>query len=145
MAEDPVPPAPALVPKLPTTLPFEDEAAHGRRQGCLKWGLVGCAGASVLLIVGMLFVMSKGRPMMDSLLRNQMEEVAAAAAPEASPAEKEAFRRAIDPFVEKAKNGKISFDEMTRIQKQRTAILADGHVSAEELRDFTAALKSIAP
>jgi hypothetical protein len=106
---------------------------------------MGCAAASILLTVGMFFLLSKGQPMMESLLRRQMGEVLAAAGTEVSAEDKDAFRRAVDPFIEKAKAGKISFDDMSRFQKLRIAALADNRVTAEEIRELTATLKRLAP
>ena len=82
---------------------------------------------------------------MESLLRAQMEEVLVAAGSDVSPEDKEAFRRVVDPFVEKAKGGKISFDDMTGLQKQRITALADKRVTTEEIRELTATLKRLAP
>jgi hypothetical protein len=111
MTESTPPPVPApQIPKLPTTLPFEDEAARTRRAGCLKWGLVGCAGASVLVIVGLLFVLSNAKKFMGLAFEKIGDEVVATAVPEVTPAEKERFRAALTAFAERAKAQKVSAD-----------------------------------
>jgi hypothetical protein len=138
MAEEPVPPAPApLIPKLPTTLPFEDEAARGRRQGCLKWGLVGCAGASVLLIVGMLFVLSNAKKLMGLAFEKIGDQVVAAAAPEVSPAEKERFRASLAAFAERAKGGTVQPATVQTWQSRVTSALSDGRITPDEIRSLT--------
>jgi hypothetical protein len=143
MAEEPVPPAPApLIPKLPTTLPFEDEAARGRRQGCLKWGLVGCAGASVLVIVGMLFVLSNAKKLMGLAFEKIGDQVVAAAAPEVSPAEKERFRASLTAFAERAKNGTVQPATVQTWQSRVSAALSDGRITPDEIRSLTAWLET---
>jgi hypothetical protein len=143
MAEEPVPPAPApQIPKLPTTLPFEDAAGRARRDGCMKWGLVGCAGASVLLIVGMLFVLSNAKKLMGLAFEKIGDQVVAAAAPEVTPAEKERFRKSLTAFAERAKAGKAQPAVVQAWQSQVTGALADGRITADEMRSLTAWLET---
>jgi hypothetical protein len=143
MAETPRPPGPApQIPKLPTTLPFEDEAARVRRQGCLKWGLVGCAGASVLVIVGLLFVLSNAKKFMGVLFEKVGDQVVAAAAPEVTPAEKERFRTALAAFAERAKAQKVSPSTVQAWQTRVTGALSDGRVTGDEIRSLTAWLET---
>ncbi|HQQ77849.1 MAG TPA: hypothetical protein PLB01_10870 [Thermoanaerobaculia bacterium] len=143
MAEEPVPPAPApLIPKLPTTLPFEDEAGRARRDGCLKWGLVGCAGASVVLIVGMLFVLSNAKKLMGLAFEKIGDQVVAAAGPEVTPAEKERFRTALTAFAERAKAGTAKPAAVQTWQSQVTGALADGRVTGDEMRSLTVWLET---
>ncbi len=138
MAEDPVPPAPApQIPKLPTTLPFEDEPARARRQGCLKWGLVGCAGASVLVIVGMLFVLSNAKKLMGLAFEKMGDQVVAACTPDVTPAEKERFRASLAAFAERAKSGKLQPAVVQAWQTQVTGAIADGRVTGDEIRSLT--------
>jgi hypothetical protein len=138
MSETSRPAVPAAqVPKLPTTLPFEDEAARGRRQGCLKWGLVGCAGASVLAIVGLLFVLSNAKRLMGLAFEKIGDQVVAAAAPEVTPAETERFRTSLAAFAERAKAGKVPPAIVQVWQTQVTGALADGRVTGDELRSLT--------
>ncbi|MGA7990161.1 MAG: hypothetical protein WCC53_01895 [Thermoanaerobaculia bacterium] len=138
MAEEPVPPVPApQIPKLPTTLPFEDEAARGRRQGCLKWGLVGCAGASVLVIVGLLFILSNAKKLMGLAFEKIGDQVVAAAAPEVTPADKERFRTSLTAFAERAKSGKVQPAVVQAWQTRVSSALADGRVTGDEIRSLT--------
>ena len=134
-------PAPVLPPQLPVTLPFEDAAQRARRQGCLKWGLVGYAGASVAVIVGLLFLMSNAKKLMDFAFDQMGDQIVAAAAPDVTPAEKEDFRAAMRAFSEKARNRTVTAQQVTAFQGQVRAAVADNRVTAEELRSLTAFLK----
>jgi len=142
MSETPVPaPAPVLPPRLPVTLPFEDAAQGARRQGCLKWGLVGCAGASVAVIIGLLFLMSNAKKLMDFAFNQMGDQIVAASAPDVTPAEKEEFRAAMKAFAEKAKNRTVTAQQVTAFQGRVSAAVADNRVTAEELRSLTTFLK----
>ncbi len=136
----PAPPAPGL-PQLPVTLPFEDAAQSARRQGCLKWGLVGCAGASVAVIIGLLFLMSNAKKLMDFAFEQMGDQIVAACVPEVTPAEKDEFRAAMKAFSEKVKNRGATPGQVTSFQSRTRAALADNRVTAEELRALTAFLK----
>jgi hypothetical protein len=137
MSSHPVPPPAPPVPKLPTTLPFEDEAGRARRAGCLKWGLVGCAGASVLVIVGLLFILSNAKKLMGLAFEKIGDQVVAAAAPEVTPAEKERFRTSLATFAERAKAGAVPPGVVQAWQGQVTRALADGRVTGDEIRSLT--------
>ena len=139
MAETP-PPAPVL-PQLPVTLPFEDAAQSARRQGCLKWGLVGCTGASVAVIVGLLFLMSNAKKLMDFAFDQMGDQIVAACAPDVAPAEKEDFRTAMRAFSEKTKSRTVTAQQVTAFQGRVRAAVADNRVTADELRALTAFLK----
>lgn len=143
MAEEPVPPAPEReVPKLPVTLPFEDEAARARRTGCLKWGLVGCAGASVLVIVGLLFLLSNAKKLMGLAFEKIGDQVVVAAAPEVTPAEKTRFRAGLTAFAERAKANKVAPSAVQAWQGQVNGALADGRVTPDEIHGLTAWLET---
>jgi hypothetical protein len=143
MTESTPPPVPApQIPKLPTTLPFEDDAARTRRAGCLKWGLVGCAGASVLVIVGLLFTLSNAKKLMGLVFEKIGDEVVAAAAPEVTPAEKGRFRAALAAFAERAKAQKVSPTAVQAWQSQVKDALADGRVTVDEIHGLTAWLET---
>jgi hypothetical protein len=137
----PAPPAPGLPPQLPVTLPFEDAAGRERRQGCLRWGLVGCAGASVAVIIGLLFLMSNAKKLMDFAFEQMGDQVVAACAPDVTPAEKEEFRAAMKAFSEKVKSRGATPGQVTSFQSRVRSALADNLVTAEELRALTAFLK----
>lgn len=142
MAETPQPPAPSpQVPALPTTLPFEDAAARGRRDGCLKWGLVGCAGASVLVIVGLLFVLSNAKKLMGLAFDKMGDQVIAATTPDVSPAEKEQFRAALAKFAEAAKSGTVKPADVQAWQSTVMGALGKGRVTPQDLRGLTAWLE----
>lgn len=116
--------------------PSRGERAPASR-GCLKWGLVGCAGLSVLLIAGLVFFATKAKSFLDSTLRDKGREVLAKTAPEVTDEEKEAFRKAYDTFVERAKAGRVGFSRMTSYTSKADRALADGKITPEEIRDLT--------
>ena len=137
----PAPPAPGLPPQLPVTLPFEDAAVRARRQGCLKWGLVGCAGASVAVIIGLLFLMNNAKKLMDFAFDQMGDQIVAACAPDVTPAAREEFRAAMRSFAAKVKDRKVTAQQVTAFQGRVKAAVADNRVTAEELRSLTAYLK----
>lgn len=129
--------APPPVP--PSALPFPAPPEPGAgKKGCLKWGLVGCAGLSVLLVVSLIVVGTKGASWLFSKVE---EQVIASCTPDVTVEEKEAFRRAYRPFVERAKSGKLSQETLSAFRKKTTSALADGRVTAEEIRDLTKSLQ----
>ncbi len=143
MSETPPPASePVLPPRLPMTLPFEDEAARTRRQGCLKWGLVGCAGASVAVIVGLLFLMSNAKKLMDFAFDQMGDQIVAACAPDVTPAEREDFRAALKAFSAKAKDRTVTAPQVSAFQGRVRAAVADNRVTSDELRALTAFLRN---
>jgi hypothetical protein len=144
MAETPPPasPGPGATPQAPVLLPpLEDAAIRARRQGCLKWGLVGCAGASVAVIIGLLFLMSNAKKLMDYAFDQMGDQIVAACAPDVTPAEKDEFRAAMKSFAAKAKDRKVTAQQVATFQGRVKAAVADNRVTAEELRALTAYLK----
>jgi hypothetical protein len=139
-----LPPAPAPVqpPQLPVTLPFEDAAESARRQGCLKWGLVGCAGASVAVIVGLLFLMNNVKQIMGFAFDKLGDQVVTACGPDVSSARREDFRAALKSFVEKTKAGTVTAPQIAAFQKKVTAAVADNRVTSEELQALTTFLRN---
>ncbi len=138
----PAVPSPAgMPPQGPITLPLEDAATRARRQGCLKWGLVGCAGASVAVIIGLLFLMSNAKKLMDFAFDQMGDQIVAASTPDVTPAEKAEFRAAMKSFAAKAKDRKVSAQQVSTFQGRVKAAIADNRVTPEELRALTAFLK----
>jgi hypothetical protein len=135
----PVPGAPLPAPV--TLPPLEDAAANARRQGCLKWGLVGCAGASVAVIIGLLFLMNNAKKLMDFAFDQMGDQIVVACTPEVTPAEKEEFRAAMKSFAAKAKDRKVTAQQVAAFQGRVKAAIADNRVTREELRALTAFLK----
>lgn len=121
--------------------PLEDAALRARRQGCLKWGLVGCAGASVAVIIGLLFLMNNAKKLMDFAFDQMSDQLVAACGPDVTPAEKEEFRAAMRSFAAKAKDRKVTPQQVAAFQGRVKAAVADNRVTAEELRALTAFLK----
>ncbi len=135
-------PAPGMPPQAPVTLSLDDAAIRGRRQGCLKWGLVGCAGASIAVIIGLFFLMSNAKKLMDFAFDQMSDQIVTACGPDVPPAEKETFRAAMKSFVAKAKDRKVTAQQVTAFQGRVKAAMADNRVTAEELRALTAFLKA---
>ena len=130
-----------MPPQAPVTLPLEDAAARARRQGCLKWGLVGCAGASVAVIIGLLFLMSNAKKWTGMLFEQMGDQVVAACGPGVTPADKEEFRAALKAFSEKVKSGIVTTGQVKSFRSRVSSAVADNRVTAEELRALTAFLK----
>ena len=134
-----VPPAPAVSPP-----PSRTADPGAPKSGCLKWGLIGCAGASVALIVGLLFLLNNAKGMMDWAMTKMSDQVLDAAGPDVMPADREAFTAAFQVFRDKGKAGKLTPSQIQDFQKKTVAAVSDGKVTAEELRDLTAALRDLA-
>ena len=133
-------PPPPISPGGPAATREEKDARPG---GVLKWGLVGCAGLSVLLIVGMVLFLRKAPQLMESLLGATESKVLSAIAAEVPAAEREAFRKEYAVFVETAKTGKAKPDDIQGLQKKIVASLEDRTVSGEELKGLTEHLRSM--
>lgn len=134
LVSGPISPGPALPP-------IGDAAATARRQGCLRWGLVGCAGASVAVIIGLLFLMNNAKKLMSFAFDQMGEQVVAACGPDVLPQDKEEFRAALKAFSERAKNRGATPDQVLAFQGKVRSAMADNRVTAEELRALTGLLK----
>ena len=133
-------PPPPIFPGGPAAMREEKDARPG---GVLKWGLVGCAGLSVLLIVGMVLFLRTAPQLMESLLGATESKVLSAIAAEVPAAEREAFRKEYAVFVETAKTGKAKPDDIQGLQKKIVAALEDRTVTGEELKGLTEHLRSM--
>ena len=133
-------PPPPISPGGPATTREEKDARPG---GVLKWGLVGCAGLSVLLIVGMVLFLRKAPQLMESLLGATESQVVGAIAADVPAADREAFRTEYAAFVEAAKAGKAKPDEIQGLQKKIVASLEDRSVTGAELKGLTDHLRSM--
>ena len=116
-----------------------------KRSGVLKWGLLGCAGASVVVIAGLVFLMSNARSMMGWALTKLQDGVMMACTPDVTPEERTEFRQAFQRFTVGTKEGRVTPTQVEEIQKEVTAAIGDGRVTPEEIRDLTAALKKAVP
>lgn len=116
-----------------------------KRSGVLKWGLVGCAGASVVVIVGLVFLMSNARSMMAWALSKLQDGVMMGCTVDVSPAERMEFRQAFQRFADGAKEGKVTPEQVQEVQQKVTAAIKDGRVTPEEIRDLTDFLKKAVP
>ncbi|HQR46307.1 MAG TPA: hypothetical protein PLB02_01415 [Thermoanaerobaculia bacterium] len=142
---DTIPPA---APQGPAGLPpivFPPPAGDAKKSGCLSWGLIGCAGASVVVIVGLVVLMSNARSMMGWALGKLQDSVLMGCTVEVTPAEREEFRQAFRRFSEAAKEGKITPSGVQEVQEKVSGAAADGKITPEEIRDLSAALKKAAP
>ena len=127
----------------PVTLPpLEDAAVRARRQGCLRWGLVGCAGASVAVIIGLLFLMNNAKKLMDFAFDQMGDQIVVACTPDVTPAEKEEFRAAMRSFAARAKDRKVTAQQVAAFQGRVKTAIADNRITAEELRALTVFLKN---
>lgn len=120
------PPAPSFPPE-----------TRGGAAPALKWGLVGCAGLSLVLIVGLVLLGTKARDILGSLMGQMESQIVSVCAPEVTPAEKEAFRASWRDFTARAKSGKVDRQALAAFREKTTAALADGKVTPEEIRELT--------
>jgi hypothetical protein len=124
-------------PPAPPSEPFPSPKPSAGAPGFLKWGLVGCAGLSLVLIVGLVLLGTKARDILGSLMGQMESQIVAVCAPEVTPAEKEAFRSSWRDFTARAKTGKVDRQALTAFREKTTAALADGKVTPEEIRELT--------
>ena len=132
---------PPIVPGAPSNAPAEAKDPQSR--GCMKWGLVGCAGLSVVAIVGMVLFLRRAPQLMEKLLGATEAQVVAAMEAEVPAAEREAFRTEYAAFVVTARSGKAKPDAIQGLQTKIVEALKDGRVNAEELRGLTEHLRSM--
>src|SRR5258706_13403623 len=83
-------PPPPIQPGV-ATFPQPSEKI-GTSRGCFKWGLIGCAGLSVVVIVGLVVLGTKAKGFLDSKLREKGEEIVAKATPDVTDAATSAFQ-----------------------------------------------------
>ncbi len=140
MPEETAPNPPPALPPIVFPPP-----ADLKRSGVLKWGLVGCAGASVVVIVGLVFLMSNARSMMGWALSKLQDGVMMSCTVDVSPAERMEFRQAFQRFADGAKEGKVTAGQVQEVQQKVTAAIKDGRVTPEEIRDLTDLLKKAVP
>ncbi len=116
---------------------FPEETRGKAAPGALKWGLVGCAGLSLVLIVGLVLLGTKARDILGSLMGQMESQIVSVCTPEVTPAEKEAFRASWRDFTARAKSGKVDRQALSAFREKTTAALADGKVTPEEIRELT--------
>ncbi|HEV8268505.1 MAG TPA: hypothetical protein VGR00_09740 [Thermoanaerobaculia bacterium] len=133
----PAPPSEIKLPPLPPRLEVDDKS------GCMKWGLVGCAGLSVLLIVGLMVLGSKAGSMMDWAIHRLTDQVVAVASPAVTPQDREAYHAAVEGFVERSRQGKVDTERMAAFRKKTVDAVADGTVTPEEIHALTAQLQEL--
>ena len=142
MSEETAPNPPAALP--PIVFP-PTPRGDAKKSGCLSWGLIGCAGASVVVIVGLVFLMSNARQMMDWALNKVQDAVLMGCTADVTSADKAEFREAFGRFRSAATANKATPEQVKEVQERATAAVADGQVTPPELRDLTAALKKAVP
>jgi len=132
------PPPPPVDPRIdPRIAVFPPPRERSTSRGCLKWGLVGCAGISVILIVGLVMLGTKAKGFLDSKLREKGNEILVKASPDVTAEEKAAFEKAYGAFVERAKGGQVPISRMTSFTSKSDRALEDGKVTPDEIRDLT--------
>ncbi len=142
MSEETAPNPPSALPPIvfPPVLPGD-----AKRSGCLKWGLVGCAGASVVVIVGLVFLMSNARSMMGWALAKLQDGVMMGCTADVTPAERTEFRQAFQRFADGAKENRVTPEQVEEVRQKVTAAIRDGRVTPEEVRELTGLLKKAVP
>ncbi len=143
MTEEVPPNAPPAAP--PLVLPPLPPPVDAKRSGCLSWGLVGCAGASVVVIVGLVFLMSNARQMMGLALTKLEDSVMMGCTADVTAAERADFRAAFGRFRDAATGSRVTPTQVKEIQEKAAVAVADGKVTPDEIRDLTAALKKALP
>ena len=113
------------------------------RSGCMKWGLVGCAGLSVIIIIGLIFVGTRAGSMLDWALAKVQDQILATCTPEVTVEQKAEFKAAYAPFIAKAKKGGIPAEKMSAFRSRMMAALSDSRVTPEEITDLTSGLKQL--
>jgi hypothetical protein len=129
-------PPPPIEPGV-ATFPTPTEKI-GTSRGCFKWGLIGCAGLSVVVIVGLVLLGTKAKGFLDSKLREKGQEIVAKATPDVTDADKTAFQNAYAAFIERAKGGRVPIGRMTSFTSKSDQALADEKITPEEIHDLTA-------
>lgn len=140
--ETPPNPPPALPPLVLPPLPGPVDA---KKSGCLSWGLVGCAAGSVIVIVGLVFLMSNARQMMGWALTKLEDSVLMGCTSDVTATDKAEFRAAFGRFRTAATEDKVTPTQVKEIQEKVSAASADNRVTPEEIRDLTDALKKAVP
>src|SRR5437016_10749479 len=115
---------PANVPVPPTPLPPLPplEPSGSDRKGCLKWGLIGCSGIAVIVVVALIFMSQR---MMDVALGTLESTITAACTPDVTPAQRAEFSEAMKAFTSRAKSGKVPTGEMSAFRSKIDAAAAD--------------------
>lgn len=106
---------------------------------------MGCAVLSVFLIVGLVFLGTKARSLVDWAMGLIENQVLLACVPEVTAGEKTQFKEAYRSFTGKARDGKLPSSRLTAFRSQATAALADGRVTPEELKELTRAASGGGP
>ena len=88
----------------------------------------------------MLVVLSmKARSILSWALTRVEDQVMAGAGPDVTAADRQAFKDAYAGFVERARAGKATPEEIRDFQKRVLEALADGKVTPDEMRSLAAA------
>jgi hypothetical protein len=143
MSEEAAPdPPPTLSPIVfPPVAPPRD----AKRSGCLSWGLIGCAGASVVAIVGLVFLMSNARSLMGWALGKLEDAVMMGCTADVTPVERTEFRVAFGRFADAAKEDRVTPEQVQEVRQKVTDAVKDGRVTPEEIRDLTDLLRKVVP
>jgi hypothetical protein len=135
---DTTPPPPPIVPD---ASPFP-QPTERKSRGCLKWGLLGCAGLSVLVIIGLIVLGAKSKQILGSVFARQGTDVIARCTPEVTAEDKAAFETVLKEFTERAKNGGVKIATISTVTTKLGEALRDNSVTPEEIRDLTSAMRA---
>ena len=103
----------------------------------MKWGLVGCAFLSLILIVGLVFLGTKAKDLLGGILAQMETQIVSACSPDVTPEAKEEFRAAWRSFTARASSGKVDREALAAFREKTAAAVADGVVTAPELKELT--------
>lgn len=126
-------------PSLPPGVEFPPSHEDEKKGGCLKWSLIGCALVSVLLIIGLVWMTMKAKNIIGWALDQLESQVVSAAESSVTDYQKEAFKKAMAGFSQKAREGKADAAEIQRFQKLCLDAVRDGKVTPQEISHLTTA------
>jgi len=108
----------------------------------MKWGLVGCAFLSLILIVGLVFLGTRAKDLLGGILGQMETQIVGSCTPDVTPAQREEFRTAWRQFTARAKEGKLDRQALAAFKEKTTAALQDGVVTPQELKELTDVARS---
>lgn len=133
---------PPLAPGIPP--PGVIPPSRPRGSGFLRWGLVGCAGLSLVLIVSLVFLGTKARTLLGWALDQTRTQVLGCCTAEVTPEERRRFEEAFAAFSARTRAASVKPEALGKFRDAMTAAASDGKVTPEELRELTAVAREAA-